>query len=670
MIELAGRRVAGDRRGAPVIWLAALLILLAGTYAIYSLGFYFGYSFDDESHLAGLDRVHDLQSALYFVFDGQAGPLGRPLALTSFLLQMPSWPTEPADFARANTLVHLLNSLLVIWLSYRLARYLPALPLRREWFALAVGATWASSPLLLSTSMMLIQRMTSLAALFGLGGLLAFVMGRELLAHRRRAGLLVMSAGLGLGTLLGALCKENGVLLPLLALAIEALLLRPADPASRVAAPPAWWTMVFLLIPGALLLLFILNVAIGNSPVYPGRSFDMHERLLTEGRILFRYIRLLLLPTRSGIGPFQDEPELSTGLLHPWTTALAILGWLGAMLAAWQLAGTRWRVVSFAICWFLIGQLLESTVFGLELYFEHRNYLPAFGVYFALVALIFAAPITFAFRAALFALLLVNQVFVLRESALVWSDPRIAGPLWHHDSPGSLRALQLHAFVLGGAGEMAKVVDILEGAPQAMRQSVDFSLYRLEVLCELQPGSAVRDAAIEAIRALETQTAGISSAIQIAKIRDKQLAGKCPGISEEDTRHMLELVTEAGARAGATAIAGAHYHLAKYWMERQSLEQTMYHLEKGFELMPQLGSAQVMINVLLSAGLPDQAALVLADLRKSAPWRPFVRRQWLDSLAGLQAEIDQARTRAGQAQPVPGSQPRASGPPAQGTGVR
>ncbi|MBK7727678.1 MAG: hypothetical protein IPJ33_03980 [Gammaproteobacteria bacterium] len=127
--------------------------------------------------------------------------MGRPLALTSFLLQMPSWPTEPADFARANTLVHLLNSLLVIWLSYRLARYLPALPLRREWFALAVGATWASSPLLLSTSMMLIQRMTSLAALFGLGGLLAFVMGRELLAHRRRAGLLVMSAGLGLGTL-------------------------------------------------------------------------------------------------------------------------------------------------------------------------------------------------------------------------------------------------------------------------------------------------------------------------------------------------------------------------------------------------------------------------------------------------------------------------------------
>jgi hypothetical protein len=180
----------------------------------------------------------------------------------------------------------------------------------------------------------------------------------------------------------------------------------------------------------------------------------------------------------------------------------------------------------------------------------------------------------------------------------------------------------------------------------------------------------VRDAAAVAIRALETQTVGMASAIQIAKIRNKQLDGKCPGILEEDTRHMLELVTESGERAGVTAIAGAHYHLAKYWMERQSLEQTMYHLEKGFELMPRLGSAQLMINVLLSAGLPDQAASVLADLRKSAPWRPFVRRQWLDSLAGLQAEIDEARTRAGQAQQVPDSQLRASGSPEQGTGAR
>ena len=75
---------------------------------------------------------------------------------------------------------------------------------------------------------------------------------------------------------------------------------------------------------------------------------------------------------------------------------------------------------------------------------------------------------------------------------------------------------------------------------------------------------------------------------------------------------------EVAKQAVATApdLDTAHYHLAKYWMERQSLEQTMYHLEKGFELMPQLGSAQVMINVLLSAGLPDQAASVLADLRK------------------------------------------------------
>lgn len=663
MIAPASLRIGCIGRASSFLWPAALLLLLAGIYAVYSLGFYFGYSFDEEVHLSGLYQVHDVESALYFVFGGQAGPLGRPLALASFLLQMPSWPTEPADFARANTLFHLTNSLLVIWLSYRLARYLPAMPVGPEWFALGVGAIWVSSPLLLSTSMLLIQRMTSLSALFGLAGLLAFVMGRELLSSRRWAGLFVMSAGLGLGTVLGTLCKENGVLLPLLALVVEKLLLRPGDSTARTTTPPGWWSAIFLVIPGVLLLLYILNVAVGGSPDYPGRSFDMHERLLTESRILFRYLRLLLLPVRSEIGPFQDDFELSTSLVRPWTTALAILAWLGAMLAAWKLAGTRWRVVSFAVCWFLVGQLMESTVFGLELYFEHRNYLPAFGVYFALVALILAAPIKIVFRAALFALLLMNQAFVLRESALVWSDPRIAGPVWHNDSPGSLRALQLHAFVLGGAGDMTEVIDILQDAPHAMQQTVDFALYRLELLCDLSPGSAVQAAAADAIGALETQVMGISSAIQIMKIRDKQLAGSCPGLEEEDTRKMLELVTEAGDRAGATAIAGAHYHLAKYWMERQSLEQTMYHLEKGFELMPQLGSAQLMISVLLSAGLPDQAARVLADLRKSAPWRPFVHRQWMNSLAGLQAQIDRSRIRAGQAQLAPESQVPASAAP-------
>jgi len=38
---------------------------------------------------------------------------------------------------------------------------------------------------------------------------------------------------------------------------------------------------------------------------------------------------------------------------------------------------------SFAVLWYLVGHALESSLLGLELVFEHRNYLPSFGILFA-----------------------------------------------------------------------------------------------------------------------------------------------------------------------------------------------------------------------------------------------------------------------------------------------
>ena len=50
-------------------------------------------------------------------------------------------------------------------------------------------------------------------------------------------------------------------------------------------------------------------------------------------------------------------------------------------LAAWQ---RRQRpLLSLGILWFLGGQLMTATIFNLELVFEHRNYLPEFGLILA-----------------------------------------------------------------------------------------------------------------------------------------------------------------------------------------------------------------------------------------------------------------------------------------------
>ena len=46
---------------------------------------------------------------------------------------------------------------------------------------------------------------------------------------------------------------------------------------------------------------------------------------------------------------------------------------------------TRAPVLAFGILWFFAGHVLESTLLGLEIYFEHRNYLPSIGLIFSAV---------------------------------------------------------------------------------------------------------------------------------------------------------------------------------------------------------------------------------------------------------------------------------------------
>src|SRR5690606_28428671 len=115
---------------------------------------------------------------------------------------------------------------------------------------------------------------------------------------------------------------------------------------------------------------------------YGSRNFGMAERVLSEARAICDYLFRILLPSLRGGGIYHDDFAVSRGLADPWTTAPALL--VVAMLvgiAVWR--RRRWPVFAFAILWFFAGHLLESTVFPLELYFEHRNYVPMIGILFA-----------------------------------------------------------------------------------------------------------------------------------------------------------------------------------------------------------------------------------------------------------------------------------------------
>ena len=89
----------------PILYI--LLIVL--TVLVYAGGLRGTFLFDDFANLPALGAsgpIRDTDSFLRFITSGTADPLGRPVALASFLLDANDWPSEPLPFKRTNLLIH------------------------------------------------------------------------------------------------------------------------------------------------------------------------------------------------------------------------------------------------------------------------------------------------------------------------------------------------------------------------------------------------------------------------------------------------------------------------------------------------------------------------------------------------------------------------------------
>ena len=225
-------------RGRPWITSAvALAIILAIGWLTYQPALSGTFLLDDVSNLGDLRTVTDFKSATNFVLSGTAGPLGRPLALATFVPQASHWDSSAAPFLSVNVLIHLLNGLLLYLFVRQLARELRTEHNDAEFFALATAAFWLLLPLLASSTLMIVQRMTTLSATFVLVGLNGYLFARRSIESRPNASLGGMSAALVFGTLLAVLTKENGALLPVLVLVQNSLRVSSWSTAVRV---PLW----------------------------------------------------------------------------------------------------------------------------------------------------------------------------------------------------------------------------------------------------------------------------------------------------------------------------------------------------------------------------------------------------------------------------------------------
>jgi hypothetical protein len=267
-----------------------------------------------------------------------------------------------------------------------------------------------------------------LSTLFVLTGLLVYMHGRTLLAEARPSAYVWMTAGIGLFTVLATFSKENGAVLPVLALALEYTILSSADK-----RPNKFWQSIFLWLPtGAIIVYLFWEGITGHG--FGGRSFTVSERLLTECRVLLDYLFHWFMPFACTRGLFTEDYPISTGPFSPPTTLLAVAALLVAFIGALRKRNSQ-PTVALAVLFFLGGHLIESTSVPLEIYFEHRNYLPAMFLFLPIAEYGVENARKVRLLSVFLGVLVLGMAFTTHRLVRIWSDEARLALYWAEQNP-------------------------------------------------------------------------------------------------------------------------------------------------------------------------------------------------------------------------------------------
>ncbi|MFT5448086.1 MAG: tetratricopeptide (TPR) repeat protein [Gammaproteobacteria bacterium] len=539
-----------QHRVMPLIAVAALLVL---GLLLYLPGLSGPFLFDDNHNFIQNDLVHmsrlDLNGVLDALFSAGGHFPYRGMSRLSFALHhyFSGGVLDPWVFKLTNVLIHLLNAVLVFALARALfmtQRQRYALSHQQVmWMAVLCASVWLLHPMQLTSVLYAVQRMTSLSAMFMFAGLLGYVYGRHAVQGGDHRGFVPMALGLCCGVLLGMLNKENAALLPFLAYVVHLAFFPTAalDPHSRRRL-----RLFHLLFVGSALLIAIIAVAWSWSGFLSTfelrREFSMGERLLTQPRVIFLYLSLLLFPSLGRMSLHHDDFLVSTGWLSPASTLIAIVVLAAVlMFAVYRLrSGSLW---AFAVVFFLLGHALESSFLPLEMIYEHRNYLPSFAL--ALLCGHTIVRFTSHSSSPVGLPVTISFVLVLGLSVVTWSRAGIwSNEAWlmrymTEQHPNAYRALALKARQKAVQGGTPTELYTAYAAIADVKPSAIFALMRMRRLVNAMQFQ-LRQGTIPAVPASAASIATIRWDVS-ALYRDPEFLEKVADSLDVEIRRRLPL---------------------------------------------------------------------------------------------------------------------------------
>ncbi|SCY86210.1 tetratricopeptide repeat protein [Desulfoluna spongiiphila] len=353
-------------------------VLLIGLLASYSNSFHASWHFDDQQNILERKSVHirelSPESCLNAI-GGKLSPIsmlnGRSISYLSFALNWYAGQDNPFGYHVVNFIIHFLNGILLYYVIARLlqidGQYDPG-----QVYAVSMLAAfiWSLHPIQIQSVTYVVQRMNSLCALFYLAAFYLF------LGFYKSNGISVFRPLLVVFfSLLSIASKQNGVLVGLSILLVLFVYGNPFKDHFLSKTIGILWVGAFCVVA-----LAFLDAAFEWSSVYSGyefRDFTKGQRLLTQPRVLLFYLYQLFVPS-SGLYSIAHSFSVSTSLISPASTLLSIFCIGGLVMGACAAIYKGYRLQGFAVLFFLINHLVESTVLPLEMVYEHRNYIPSF----------------------------------------------------------------------------------------------------------------------------------------------------------------------------------------------------------------------------------------------------------------------------------------------------
>ena len=365
-------------------WTHSLVIvaILAGiAFLLYANSFQVPWQFDDRPNIVDNPSIYfhtfSADRLLRLLTNSYSESI-RFFSYFTFALNFYFGGVNVFGYHLVNLLIHTITGLLVFWFVL-LTLNLPSQKGRYESIGIKVAfltsVIFIAHPVQTQSVTYIVQRMTSMAGMFYLLSMIFYIRGR-LSSGKEQVFYYI---GMGLSGLLSIFSKENSFVLPFFIALYEIFFFRQWEEKSL--HRPMLKISLILIALG--LVGFVL---LGGKYLhvieegYQYRDFTMSERVLTQFRVVLYYLTLMIYPHPSRLNLDYDF-TISKSLFDPITTILSlILLILFIGIGLWKMK--KWPLLSFFIFWYFGNLIIESSIFPLDMVYEHRLYLPSIGPIF------------------------------------------------------------------------------------------------------------------------------------------------------------------------------------------------------------------------------------------------------------------------------------------------